>query len=108
MVTTDSAFAELGLEPDLVSVVHEMGYEEPTPVQKRAIPVLLRRADLLAQAQTGSGKTAAFALPAVQLVDAKDRAVQVLVLAPTRELAVQVAEATHRFGRGRGVAVVPV
>src|SRR5436853_152604 len=108
MVATESAFAGLGLEPDLVQVVHDMGYEEPTPVQRKAIPVMLRGADLLAQAQTGSGKTAAFALPAVQLVDVKSRGVQVLVLAPTRELAVQVAEATHRFGRGRGIGVVPV
>ncbi len=101
-------FRELGLAEDLVETVDALGYEEPTPVQRRAIPVLLAGRDLIAQAQTGSGKTAAFALPAVQCIDAENRQVQVLVLAPTRELAVQVAEATHRFGRKRDVRVAPV
>jgi ATP-dependent RNA helicase DeaD len=108
MVAVASPFADLGLAPDLLGIIDELGYEEPTPVQARAIPVLLQGRDLIAQAQTGSGKTAAFALPAVQNVDTSRRAVQVLVLAPTRELAVQVAEATHRFGGRRGVSVVPV
>jgi len=108
MVAVSSPFAELGLAPDLLDVIDDLGYEEPTPVQRRAIPALLEGRDVIAQAQTGSGKTAAFALPAVQGVDASRRVVQVLVLAPTRELAVQVSEATHRFGRKRGVSVVPV
>src|SRR5579871_930549 len=101
-------FRELGLAEDLVETVDALGYEEPTPVQRRAIPLLLAGRDLIAQAQTGSGKTAAFALPAVQCIDAENRQVQVLVLAPTRELAVQVAEATHRFGRKRDLRVAPV
>src|SRR5579875_814485 len=108
MVAVSSPFAELGIAPDLLEIIDSLGYEEPTPVQSRTIPILLQGRDLIAQAQTGSGKTAAFALPAVQNVDARRRAVQVLVLAPTRELAVQVAEATHRFGGKRGVSVVPV
>ena len=108
MVAVASPFADLGIAPDLLAIIDELGYEEPTPVQARAIPVLLQGRDLIAQAQTGSGKTAAFALPAVQGVDTNRRSVQVLVLAPTRELAVQVAEATHRFGGKRGVSVVPV
>src|SRR5579883_2842300 len=108
MVAVASPFADLGIEPDLLAIIDELGYEEPTPVQARAIPVLLQGRDLIAQAQTGSGKTAAFALPAVQSVDTGRRSVQVLVLAPTRELAVQVAEATHRFGGKRGISVVPV
>jgi len=101
-------FRELGLAEDLVETVDALGYEEPTPVQRRAIPVLLAGRDLIAQAQTGSGKTAAFALPAVQCIDVESLQVQVLVLAPTRELAVQVAEATHRFGRKRDLRVAPV
>jgi ATP-dependent RNA helicase DeaD len=108
MVAVSSKFGELGLAPDLLDIIDELGYEEPTPIQSRAIPTLLRGNDLIAQAQTGSGKTAAFALPAVQNVDIQQRDVQVLVMAPTRELAVQVAEATHRFGGKRGVSVVPV
>jgi ATP-dependent RNA helicase DeaD len=107
-MASEQGFAELGIIPDLLYVVHELGYEEPTPVQRRVIPLLLRGADLMAQAQTGSGKTAAFAIPAVQLVDADSRAVQALVMAPTRELAVQVAEATNRFGRKHGIGVVAV
>jgi len=107
-VTVATGFAELGLGPDQLQVVNMLGYEEPTPVQRRAVPILLSGTDLIAQAQTGSGKTAAFALPAVQLIDASQRTVQVLVLAPTRELAMQVAEAMHRFGRSSGVGVVAI
>jgi superfamily II DNA/RNA helicase len=90
------AFAALGLERKLIAVLRELGYEEPTPVQKRAIPVLLQGRDLVAQAATGTGKTAAFALPLLQRLFAEGadrRAVTVLVLVPTRELAMQVAEA---------------
>jgi ATP-dependent RNA helicase DeaD len=106
--SSTTAFAALGLVPELVQSVERLGYEEPTPIQRQAIPALLEGADVMAQAQSGSGKTAAFALPAVQMLDSADRHVQVLVLAPTRELAVQVAEVTHRFGRARGVDVVAV
>jgi len=107
-MTGAQGFADLGIASDLLEVVDQLGYEEPTPVQRRVIPLLLGGADLMAQAQTGSGKTAAFALPAVQLLNAADRSVQALVIAPTRELAVQVAEATLRFGRRRRVGVVAV
>src|SRR5438093_10520811 len=104
-------FAALGLERPLTSVLQDLGYEEPTAVQKRAIPVLLQGRDLLAQAATGTGKTAAFALPLLQrlFADGGDRrAVAVLVLVPTRELAMQVAEAIHRYGRAVHVRVLPV
>ncbi|HEX8670703.1 MAG TPA: DEAD/DEAH box helicase [Longimicrobium sp.] len=101
-------FTELGLEPDVLATLEALGYEEPTPIQVEAIPTLLAGRDVLGQAATGTGKTAAFALPLVQRIDANLRGVQALVLAPTRELAVQVAEATHRYGAKRGVSVLAV
>jgi ATP-dependent RNA helicase DeaD len=110
----DSAvgFADLGLDGLLLDALRELGYEEPTPIQAEAIPHLLAGDDLLGQAATGTGKTAAFALPALQLVIAAGPAPPVeplaLVLVPTRELAVQVSEAIFRYGRGVGAKVVPV
>jgi ATP-dependent RNA helicase DeaD len=108
---TPDTFAALGLDRRLTAVLAELGYEEPTPVQERAIPVLLQGRDLLCQAATGTGKTAAFALPLLQrlFTDAPDRsAVAVLVLVPTRELAMQVAEALHRYGRSLQLRVLPI
>jgi len=103
-------FAELALRPELVQALAALGYEEPTPIQREAIPPLLAGADLLGQAATGTGKTAAFALPLLQRLPARrsSRAPLALVLAPTRELAMQVAEAVHRYGQGLGARVVPV
>src|SRR4051812_40011735 len=85
-------FAELGLSPDLLKAVAKMGYEEASPIQSEAIPILLQGGDVIGQSQTGSGKTAAFALPIIEKVDPALRAPQALILCPTRELAVQVAE----------------
>src|ERR671912_1688814 len=90
-----AGFAALGLSAPLVSAVSALGYEEPTPIQSEAIPILLSGADMLGQAATGTGKTAAFALPLLDALskDAKNRGkVRALVLVPTRELAMQVAE----------------
>lgn len=102
-----TTFAELGLSDALVSTLSGLGYDEPTPIQAQAIPLLLAGRDVIAQAQTGTGKTAAFALPMIERVtDAL--VVQALVLAPTRELAVQVAEAIHRYGRHRSLHVLPI
>jgi ATP-dependent RNA helicase DeaD len=101
-------FEGLGLSPPLVQTLQTLGYEEPTPIQVQAVPVLLDGRDVLGSAATGTGKTAAFALPLVERLEASRRSVQGLVLAPTRELAVQVAEAIHRYGRHRGVTVLPV
>ena len=107
--TTADGFVALGLRDELLTALEELGYEEPTPIQRETIPLLLTGQDLLGQAATGTGKTAAFALPALQSVDTSGRAVpQVLVLVPTRELAVQVSEAMFRYGRHLGVKVVPV
>ncbi len=101
-------FAELHLSPDVLLAIDALGFEEPTPIQSRTIPLLLEGRDVLAQAQTGTGKTAAYALPIVERTNMATRVVQALVLAPTRELAIQVAEAMHELGRTRKVAVLPV
>ena len=101
-------FAALGLSADIIEALEKLGYEEPTPVQIEAIPVLLSGRDVIASAATGTGKTAAFALPLVERIHDHGRAVRALILAPTRELAVQVAEAVHRYGKGRGVSVLPI
>ena len=102
-------FAELGLRAELVAVLGTLGYEEPTPIQRAAIAPLVAGRDLLGQAATGTGKTAAFALPLLQRLPAeRDRDPRALVLVPTRELAVQVSEAVHRYGRDLGARVVPI
>src|SRR4051812_27285648 len=104
-------FDSLGLDPKLVSMLGELGYEEPTPIQREAIPPLLAGRDMVGQAATGTGKTAAFALPVLQRLAARgdDRPKpSALILVPTRELAMQVSEAVHRYGRPLGAAVMPV
>lgn len=103
-----ASFAELGLEALLLRAIDELGFEEPTPVQVQAIPLLLRGTDVIAQAQTGTGKTAAYGLPLVQRISPKLRQPQALVLVPTRELAVQVAEAIFALGKFQHASVVPV
>src|SRR5436189_2413037 len=99
-----ASFADLGLVPELQHALASLGYEEPTPIQRQAIPPLLSGHDLLGQAATGTGKTAAFALPVLQRMapGRADRDPIALVLVPTRELAVQVCEAFHRYGRDLG------
>ena len=101
-------FKDLGLSKEALEAIGALGYEEPTPIQAGTIPLLLEGRDVLAQAQTGTGKTAAFALPIVERIDVKRRAVQALVLAPTRELAVQDSDQVHALGRTRGIAVLPI
>src|SRR4051812_40731510 len=102
-------FAELGLTPELLKAIERMGFEEASPIQSAAIPVLLKGADVVGQSQTGSGKTAAFALPAIERVDPALRAPQVLILCPTRELAVQVAEEVAKLAAfKRGVRELPI
>ncbi len=102
-------FAELGLAPEILKAIERMGFEEASPIQSAAIPVLLEGADVVGQSQTGSGKTAAFGIPAIQLVDATLRAPQVLILCPTRELAVQVAEEIAKLAFfKRGVRELPI
>jgi len=105
-----STFADLDLRPELLTELSSLGYEEPTPIQREAIPPLLEGRDLLGQAATGTGKTAAFALPMLQRLrpGRRESAPLGLVLAPTRELAMQVSEAMHRYGRSLGARVLPV
>ena len=104
-------FADLGLAPEILEAVEALGYETPSAIQAGAIPVLVEGRDMIGQAQTGTGKTAAFALPMLQRLDLERRDVQAIVLTPTRELAMQVAEAVRGYGRrvGRhGVRVLPI
>lgn len=108
---TTTGFAALGLRSELLDSLAELGYEEPTPIQTAAIPVLLTGQDLLGQAATGTGKTAAFALPLLQRLAPGDRSggrPGALVLVPTRELAMQTSEAVHRYGRRLPASVLPV
>jgi ATP-dependent RNA helicase DeaD len=105
----DTAFGGLGLGDGILSALTALGYEEPTPVQRETIPLMLAGRDVLAQAATGTGKTAAFALPMLQRIsDDMKRRVAAMVLVPTRELAMQVAEAIHKYGRSAGVTVLPL
>ena len=103
-------FVALALRPELLSALVALGYEEPTPIQQAAIPVLLQGCDLLGQAATGTGKTAAFALPILQRLGTGERGrlPVALILVPTRELAMQVSEALHHYGRQLGARVVPI
>jgi ATP-dependent RNA helicase DeaD len=101
-------FFDLGLEPNIAQGVINMGFESPTPIQAKAIPVLLRGGDMIGQAQTGTGKTAAFALPLIERIDATSMETQAIVLAPTRELAVQVAGGIYDISKHLGLRVVPV
>ena len=103
-----SDFAEFGLSPEVRRSIDELGFEEPSPVQAQAIPRLMAGSDLVAQAMTGTGKTAAFGIPLVERLDPSLPVIQGAVLAPTRELAVQVAEQIFRLGRHRGLRVVPI
>jgi ATP-dependent RNA helicase DeaD len=108
LAPTGPSFADLGLTPTLAAHVQSQGYLQPTPIQARAIPILLAGRDLLGQAQTGTGKTAAYGLPLLQRLDPTERRVQALVLVPTRELALQVVAALLLLcpGRDPGIAAV--
>ncbi|MFT4635900.1 MAG: ATP-dependent RNA helicase DeaD [Arenicella sp.] len=107
--TTSIKFTELNLPEPILQAVVDQGYEQPSPIQAEAIPPLLEGRDLLGQAQTGTGKTAAFALPLLANIDPNNRAPQLLILAPTRELAIQVAEACQQYAKHlKGVNVLPI
>ena len=98
-------FSELGLSEGIVNTLTEIGYEQPTPIQEQTIKLALEGRDVLGQAQTGTGKTAAFGLPTIEKIDASNPAIQALVIAPTRELAVQGQEELFRFGKSKGLKV---
>src|SRR3954471_4124862 len=103
-----TSFADLGLSKPLLEALRDVGYESPSPIQEQAIPSLLQGRDVIGQAQTGSGKTAAFGLPILEYVDPTEDAVQALVLTPTRELCIQVTQALRTYGHRKGVDVVAV
>jgi ATP-dependent RNA helicase DeaD len=105
MTTT---FADLGLSQSTLHALRDVGYESPSPIQELAIPPLLQGQDVIGQAQTGTGKTAAFGLPIMEYVDAAEPTVQALVLTPTRELCIQVTQALRTYGAHTGIDVVAV
>ena len=111
MSKTDTlpSFSELGLSAPVLEALNSIGYETPSPIQAEMIPFVMEGRDVLGQAQTGTGKTAAFALPILSQIDTKIKTPQVLVLAPTRELAIQVAEAFQKYAsKMKGFHVLPI
>ncbi len=106
---TPKLFADLGLSAEVLKAIHKLGFEQASPIQAGAIPILMSGGDVVGQSQTGSGKTAAFAIPAIEKVDPRRREVQVLILCPTRELAIQVSEEVHKLGLFKsGVHALPI
>src|ERR671923_3060529 len=103
-----TTFSELGLSAATLEALAHLGYERPTPIQERAIPPLMEGRDVVGQAQTGTGKTAAFGLPLMEFVDPTEDDVQALVLTPTRELCIQVTQALRAYGSGKGIDPVAV
>ena len=102
-------FEELGLNEKIVRAITDMGFEEGTPIQAKAIPVQMEGQDIIGQAQTGTGKTAAFGIPLLQKMDPKNKKLQALVLCPTRELAIQVAEEIRSLAKYlHGIKVLPI
>jgi ATP-dependent RNA helicase DeaD len=103
-----TAFADLGLSDSTLQALQDVGYEKPSPIQEQAIPPMLQGMDVIGQAQTGSGKTAAFGLPIIEYVDPTEPEVQALVLTPTRELCIQVTQAIRAYAQRKGADVVAV
>ena len=103
-----TSFAALGLSAPVLEALHDVGYESPSPIQEQAIPVLMQGRDVIGQAQTGTGKTAAFGLPMIEFVDPDDGDVQALVLTPTRELCIQVTQALRAYGAHKRIDPVAV
>src|SRR5580693_8866870 len=106
---TPKLFSELGLSAELLKAIDKLGFEQAAPIQAAAIPIIMAGRDIVGQSQTGSGKTAAFAIPAIEKTDPNLRAVQVLILCPTRELAIQVSEEVHKLSQfKRGINALPI
>ena len=100
---------ELNCSPEIIRGLNEMGFEETTPIQTQIIPVILEGKDVVGQAQTGTGKTAAFAIPVLEKINPKDRSTQALILCPTRELAIQIADEFAKIGKYKeNIKVLPV
>lgn len=106
---TDVSFSELGLRKELLDAINHLGFESPSPIQAKAIPYILAGKDIVGLSETGSGKTAAFTLPALEMIDTSKDVAQVIILSPTRELCVQVCEEVHSLGaKIQGLRAVPV
>jgi len=106
---TIERFEELTLSEETLKAIQDMGFEEPSPIQALAIPMLMQGRDVIGQAQTGTGKTVAFGIPVLEKVDPASRDIQAIVLCPTRELAIQVAEELNTLAKYRkGIIVLPV
>ncbi len=101
-------FDELGLEPKVLRAITEMGFEEPTPIQAQTIPIAMERRDLIGQAQTGTGKTAAFAVPLINSIAVSEERIVALIMAPTRELAIQVADEIGKLSKFKGTRSLPI
>ncbi|WP_253288897.1 DEAD/DEAH box helicase [Amphibacillus sp. MSJ-3] len=103
-----TTFQELGISQPIMKALNNMGFEEATPIQEQTIPLGLEGKDVIGQAQTGTGKTAAFGIPMIEKIERKQRKIQGLVVAPTRELAIQVSEEIHRLGKFKGIRSLPI
>lgn len=103
-----SLFTKFDLHNGIIKAINEMGFEEPSPVQDACIPVILRKSDVVGQAQTGTGKTAAFGIPMANMISSKSRNIQGLVLTPTRELAIQVSQELRKLSKYEGLNVLPI
>ncbi len=101
-------FAEFGLEPKVLQAITELGFEESTPIQDKAIPIAMAGTDLIGQAQTGTGKTAAFGIPLINKIPTSEERIVALIMTPTRELAIQVAEEIGKLTRYKGLRSLPI
>src|SRR5258708_15827130 len=108
LLTETSTFEELDLPPSVQQSIQEMGYTQPTPIQSMVIPLMVEGRDVVGQSQTGTGKTAAFGIPIASSIDPDLRAVQAIILVPTRELCLQVAGELSKIGRRRGISSVAI
>lgn len=104
----EADFSKLGLSDILLESITRVGFKKPTPIQEAAIPALMNGQDIIGQAQTGSGKTAAFGLPIIDQIAENDRRIQALILTPTRELAIQVSDALHNYGQHKGIRTLAI
>ena len=108
-MNTSFCFSNFDISQGILKAIHDMGFEEPTPIQVSAIPAILSGRDVTGQAQTGTGKTAAFGIPTIERIDARSRATQAIVLSPTRELAIQTAEEFSRLAsHHRSITTLPI
>ncbi|MEK3786240.1 MULTISPECIES: DEAD/DEAH box helicase [Paenibacillus] len=103
-----TTFAEFNLEPKVIQAITELGFEEATPIQSKSIPIALSGSDMIGQAQTGTGKTAAFGIPLISKISKTDEKIRALIMAPTRELAIQVAEEIEKLSRFKGLRTLPI